>query len=93
MKVTLKYPHKHAGVQYSAGASIDVPVHDALWLKGEDLIEEGLDALKAELKKLASRDNPNPYAELLAKATAADAAPKADAAATATPAAAEETAK
>jgi len=71
MKVTLKFPHTHAGVSYAAGETIDVPVHDALWLKAEDLIEEGLDAIKAELKKLVSKDNPAPHAELLAKAEAA----------------------
>lgn len=79
MKVTLKFDHTHAGVAYKAGQTIDVPVHDALWLKTQDLIEEGLDAVKAELKKLVSRDTPAPHAEALANAEAADAQRKADA--------------
>lgn len=76
MKVTLKYPHTHAGVAYAAGQTIDVPVVDALWLKGEDLIEEAVSDIKAELKKLATKDNPAPHAEALAKAVAAEAAAK-----------------
>lgn len=78
MKVTLKYPHTHAGVAYPAGAEVDVDVVEALWLKGEDLIHAEWDALKAEVKKLASRDNPTPYAGEIAAAQA-----KADATATA----------
>lgn len=68
MKVTLKYPHTHAGVAYPAGAEVDVDVVEALWLKGEDCIHAEWDALKTELKKLASRDNPTPYADELAAA-------------------------
>lgn len=81
MKVTLKKNHTHAGVAYKAGQTVDVPVHDALWLKAEDLIEEGLDAVKAEVKKLVSKENPTPHSELLARAEAADAQRKADGAA------------
>ena len=70
MKVTLKYPHTHAGVSYQAGAEVDVDVVEALWLKGEDLIHAEWDTLKAEVKKLANRDNPTPYASELASAQA-----------------------
>jgi len=70
MKVTLKYPHTHAGVAYPAGAEVDVDVVEALWLKGEDLIHAEWDALKAEAKKLANRDNPTPYAGEIAAAQA-----------------------
>ena len=70
MKVTLKYPHTHAGVAYPAGAEVDVDVVEALWLKGEDLIHAEWDTLKAEAKKLANRDNPAPYAAEIAAAQA-----------------------
>jgi hypothetical protein len=72
MKVTLKFAHKHAGVDYPAGATIDVPVVDALWLKSEDVIEEAVADIKAELKKLATKEDPNPHAGLLAKAVASE---------------------
>lgn len=78
MKVKLKYPHTHAGKDYPAGAEIDVDVLEAIWLKAEDLVHAEWDALKAEVKKLATKDNPTPYADELAaaqaKASAADAA-------------------
>lgn len=77
MKVTLKKAHTHDGKSYAAGETIDVPVHDALWLKTADLIDEGIDAIKAELKKLASKDNPAPHAEALAAAIDADKAAQA----------------
>lgn len=68
MKITLKFDHTHAGVDYKAGAQIDVPLIDAIWLKGEDLIEETFDAIKAEAKKLATKDNPAPHADEIAAA-------------------------
>lgn len=79
MKVTLKAPHTHAGKKYPAGP-IDVPVHDALWLKGADLIEESVKVIEVELKKLVTDKNPNPHADALAKAQATEAAAKTDAA-------------
>lgn len=68
MKITLMFDHTHAGVSYKAGNAIDVPLVDAIWLKGEDLIAEGFDAIKAEAKKLATKDNPAPHAEAIAAA-------------------------
>jgi hypothetical protein len=68
MKITLKFDHTHGGVDYKAGAQIDVPLIDAIWLKGEDLIEEAFDAIKAEAKKLATKDNPAPHADEIAAA-------------------------
>lgn len=94
VKVKLKYAHTHAGKDYPAGAEIEVDVVEAIWLKGEDLVHTEWDAIKAEVKKLASKDNPTPYAEELAAAQAktasADAAPSA---AVANSAAAQENAK
>lgn len=93
MKVTLKFPHTHAGVAYPAGAEIDVAPIEAIWLKGEDLVHTAWNAIEAEVKKLASPTNPAPYAAELAAAQAktpvADASaaknPAADAAATQAP--------
>lgn len=70
MKVKLKYPHTHAGQDYPAGAEIDVDAIEAIWLKGEDLVHAEWDAIKAEVKKLATKDNPAPYADELAAAHA-----------------------
>lgn len=66
MKVTLKYPHTHAGQSYTAGATLDVGVLDAIWLKGRDLIEEGIQAIEAEARKLASKEQPAPHAAEIA---------------------------
>lgn len=70
MKVKLKYPHTHAGQNYPAGAEIDVDVPEAIWLKAQDLVHTEWDALKAAAGKLASKDNPAPYASELAAAQA-----------------------
>ena len=40
VKVKLLKAHKHAGMQYSEGAEIDVPEHDATWLKNLNIAEE-----------------------------------------------------
>ena len=84
MKVKLKYAHTHAGVDYLPGAEIDVAVIEAIWLKGEDLVHTEWDALKAEVKKLATKDSPAPYADELAQAIAKAPAPAAAAATAAT---------
>lgn len=83
MKVTLKKDHTHNDVKYKAGSTVDVPVHDALWLKAADLIDEGLDAIKAEAKKLVTKENPTPHAEAIARAEKAEADRKAAATASA----------
>lgn len=70
MKVKLKFPHTHAGVSYPAGAEIDVQPLEAIWLKGQDLVHQEWDTLKAELKKLATKETPAPYADELASAQA-----------------------
>lgn len=67
MKVTLKKDHKHAGVLHKAGSTVDVPVIDAIWLKGQDLIHETVDAIEAEARKLATKDQPKPHADELAQ--------------------------
>ncbi|MHB1273616.1 MAG: DUF7210 family protein [Rhodanobacter sp.] len=92
MKVTLKFPHTHAGVAYAAGTEIDVAPIEAIWLKGEDLIHTAWNAIEAEAKKLATPTTPKPYAAELAAAQTrnpgTDAAPSksaADAAATQEP--------
>lgn len=79
MKVTLKKDHTHAGVKYNAGSTVDVPLKDALWLKAADLIDEGLDVIRAEVKKLDSKGQ-DAHADALDKAAAAEAARKAEAA-------------
>lgn len=40
VKVKLLKAHKHAGMQYSKGAEIDVPEHDATWLKNLKIAED-----------------------------------------------------
>lgn len=80
MKVTLKRAHTHAGTTYPAGKQIDVSVVDALWLKAADLIDEAVADIKVELKKLATKEDPQPHAEALAKAEAAEASADAPAA-------------
>lgn len=40
VKVKLLADHKHAGMQYSAGAEIILPEHDANWLKNLSLAED-----------------------------------------------------
>ena len=40
VKVKLLKAHKHAGMQYSEGAEIEVPEHDAAWLKNLNIAEE-----------------------------------------------------
>ena len=74
MKVRLKFPHTHAGVFYKAGDTIEVSILEALWLRGLDLIDEGVKAIEAEARKLAKPGQPAPYAAELAQATAAEAA-------------------
>ncbi len=88
MKVRLKFPHTHADVFYKAGDTIEVNILEALWLKGLDLIEEGVKAIEAEARKLAKPGQPAPYAAELAKAAAAETAAAASAPAQPTPAAA-----
>lgn len=74
MKVTLKKDHTHAGVKYKAGETVDVPLIDALWLKAADLVDEGIDAFKAEVKKLEGKEAQAAHAPALNKAIAADVA-------------------
>lgn len=74
MKVTLKKDHTHAGVKYTAGSTVDVPLLDALWLKAADVVDEEIDAFKAEVRKLEGKDQQEAHAPALAKAVAADAA-------------------
>ena len=40
VKVKLLKEHKHAGMQYSEGVEIDVPEHDATWLKNLKIAED-----------------------------------------------------
>ena len=40
VKVKLLKQHLHAGMQYSKGAEIDVPEHDATWLKNLKIAED-----------------------------------------------------
>ena len=40
VKVKLLKAHKHAGMQYSEGVEIDVPEHDATWLKNLKIAED-----------------------------------------------------
>ena len=40
VKVKLLKAHKHAGMQYSEGAEIEVPEHDAAWLKNLKIAED-----------------------------------------------------
>ena len=73
MKVTLKFAHTHAGVKYKAGDKVDLPLMDALWLKAEDLVEEGIADVKAEVNKLTGKDK-QAHQAALDKAVTADAA-------------------
>lgn len=41
MKVILQQPHEHAGIQYAAGAEIDVSQPDAEWLEKQDVTLAG----------------------------------------------------
>lgn len=41
MKVTLLQNHTHAGVDYAAGAEIDVPETDAAWLVANNVVGIG----------------------------------------------------
>ncbi|MBP8005348.1 MAG: hypothetical protein KAZ18_00370 [Acinetobacter sp.] len=40
VKVKLLKPHKHAGMHYNTGMEIDVPEHDAEWLKNLKIAED-----------------------------------------------------
>lgn len=40
VKVKLLQPHNHAGMQYSKDMEIEVPVHDAEWLKNLKVAED-----------------------------------------------------
>ena len=40
VKVKLLKAHKHAGMQYSEGVEIEVPEHDATWLKNLKIAED-----------------------------------------------------
>lgn len=51
MKVTLKQAHTHAGVDYPAGAEIDVCEADAKWLAEQDVIEQPVAVVKASTSK------------------------------------------
>ena len=77
MKVTLKKAHRHNDVPHPAGAKIDIPLHDALFLKRRDVISDGLDTISAEIKKLSPKDQ-DAYKDALDAAAAAEAARKAD---------------
>lgn len=39
-KVTLKKPHRHAGVDYPANTELEVEEHDAAFLLQNDIIEK-----------------------------------------------------
>lgn len=73
MKVTLKQSHTHAGQLVGPGP-VDLPAHDALWLKAQDLVEESARAIIAELKRLGIAI----HEELAAKAADIDAADRGD---------------
>lgn len=49
MKVTLKKPHTHAGVEHPAGAEIDVTEQDAVFLMEHGVIDD-LPAVKPKAK-------------------------------------------
>ncbi len=74
MKITLKKPHTHNGKTYPAGTDIEVSLLDAIWLKGEDVIEQGFDALKAEVKKLTDKADVSAHDAALKDAQAKQAA-------------------
>lgn len=75
MKVTLKQAHEHNGTKYAAGQVIpDLPLMDALWLKAADVVKEGIDVFKAEVRKIEGKDQQAAYAAALDKAVVADAA-------------------
>lgn len=40
VKVKLLKPHHHAGMKYDADMEIEVPEHDANWLKNLDIAED-----------------------------------------------------
>ncbi|MEX5365700.1 hypothetical protein WCE00_01805 [Acinetobacter haemolyticus] len=40
VKVKFLKAHKHAGMQYSEGIEVDVPEHDANWLKNLKIAED-----------------------------------------------------
>lgn len=40
VKVKLLKRHKHSGMSYSAGMEIEVPEHDAKWLKNKNIAED-----------------------------------------------------
>ncbi len=40
VKVKLLKAHNHAGMPYSEGAEIEVPEHDATWLKNLNIAED-----------------------------------------------------
>lgn len=40
VKVKLLKPHQHGGMKYDAGVDIEVPVHDADWLKNLKIAED-----------------------------------------------------
>ncbi len=51
MKVTLKQAHTHTGVDYPAGAEIEVCEADAKWLGEQGVIDQPVAAVKAAASK------------------------------------------